>query len=71
MEIRIANRFSVYKRIGSGAFGQIYEGFDHLTQERVSIKLVRSYSLFLKGVYDSEVPLVALRSQSDEALTRC
>ena len=31
MEIRIANRFKVIKKIGGGAFGQIYEGFDLVT----------------------------------------
>lgn len=31
MEIIIANRFKVIKKIGGGAFGQIYQGFDLVT----------------------------------------
>lgn len=31
MEIRIANRFKLVKRIGSGSFGKIYEGVDLLS----------------------------------------
>lgn len=40
MEIIIANRFKLYQKIGSGAFGQVYKGFDMITQQKVSIKLV-------------------------------
>ena len=40
MDIRIADRFKVVKKIGSGSFGRIYEGLDIYTKERVAIKLV-------------------------------
>jgi serine/threonine protein kinase len=40
MEIRIAHRFKLVKKIGSGAFGQIFEGVDLVTQETVAVKLV-------------------------------
>lgn len=40
MEIIIAHRFKIIKRIGSGAFGTIYEGKDLVTQEHIAIKLV-------------------------------
>ena len=40
MDIRIADRFKVIKRIGSGSFGRIYQGFDLMTNEKVAIKLV-------------------------------
>jgi serine/threonine protein kinase len=39
MDIRIANRFKVIKKIGNGSFGKIYEGQDTITSERVAIKL--------------------------------
>ena len=40
MDIRIANRFKVQKRIGSGSFGRIYQGVDLMTHEKVAIKIV-------------------------------
>lgn len=44
MEIIIANRFKLIKKIGGGAFGIIYEGIDLITQDSVSVKLVSYYS---------------------------
>ena len=31
MEIVIAHRFKIIKRIGGGSFGEIYQGFDQVT----------------------------------------
>lgn len=39
MEIQIANRFQIVKKIGGGAFGAIYEGKDLMTHQKVAIKL--------------------------------
>ncbi len=40
MEIRIASRFKLIKRIGGGSFGEIYQAQDLLTHEKVAVKLV-------------------------------
>lgn len=39
MDIRVAGRFKLIKKIGHGSFGKIYEGFDLISQERVAVKL--------------------------------
>lgn len=39
MEIRISNKFSLSRRIGSGSFGEIFLGKDLQTNSEVSIKL--------------------------------
>lgn len=40
MEIRIANRFVLVKKIESASFGSIYRGKDTLTNADVAVKLV-------------------------------
>jgi serine/threonine protein kinase len=40
MEIRIANRYSIVKKIASGAFGTVYRGYDIVTNLEVAVKLV-------------------------------
>ncbi len=47
MDIRIADRFKVIKKIGSGSFGKIYSGFDMMTNEKVAIKIVIQKSLII------------------------
>ena len=37
-EIRIANRFKMGKKIGSGSFGEIYIGLDIQTGKEVAVK---------------------------------
>jgi serine/threonine protein kinase len=37
-EIRIANRFKMGKKIGSGSFGEIYLGLDIQTGKEVAVK---------------------------------
>jgi serine/threonine protein kinase len=41
MEIRIASRYKLVKKIGGGAFGQIYQALDVISSEKVAVKLVR------------------------------
>jgi casein kinase I family protein HRR25 len=40
LDVRIADRFKIVKKIGGGSFGRIYEGVDLMTHERVAIKIV-------------------------------
>lgn len=40
-EIRIAGKYKLIKRLGQGAFGEIYQGVNLKTNEEVAIKLVR------------------------------
>ena len=39
MAIVIASRFRIVKKIGNGSFGDIYQGIDIITSEKVAIKL--------------------------------
>ncbi len=40
MEIRVGGKFRLVRRIGGGAFGDIYQGINIRTNEDVAIKLV-------------------------------
>ena len=42
MELRIGGKYKVTKRLGKGAFGDIYSGVNVKTNEEVAIKLVSS-----------------------------
>jgi len=44
MEIKVAGKFAIKKKIGSGAFGEIYIGYNIETGEEVAVKLVFSKS---------------------------
>ena len=44
MELRVGNKYKVTKRLGQGAFGDIYAGVNVKTNEEVAIKLVSAYS---------------------------
>lgn len=37
-EVRVANRFKMGKKIGSGSFGEIYLGLDLQTNREVAVK---------------------------------
>ena len=39
MELRVGGKYRVTKRLGSGAFGDIYAGVNIKTNEEVAIKL--------------------------------
>lgn len=40
MELRVGGKYKVTKRLGQGAFGDIYAGMNVKTNEEVAIKLV-------------------------------
>lgn len=44
MELRVGGKYRVMKRLGSGAFGDIYAGVNVKTNEEVAIKLVSNRS---------------------------
>lgn len=44
MEITIGNRFSIKKQIGSGSFGEIFQGIDLQTNQNIAIKLEKVHS---------------------------
>lgn len=39
--IIVADKYIIEKKIGRGSFGEVYQGYDKNTKERVAIKLVR------------------------------
>ena len=55
MDIRIANRFKLIKKIGSGSFGKIYEGYDLMSQERVAVKLEHMSVKFPQVLYEAKI----------------
>lgn len=41
MELRVGGKYKLTKKLGNGAFGDIYSGVNIKTNEEVAIKLVR------------------------------
>ena len=41
MEIRVGGKYKIDKKLGKGAFGALYSGFNIKTNEEVAIKLER------------------------------
>ena len=39
LDLRVNDKYKLGKKIGSGSFGDIYEGTDVVTEEKVAIKL--------------------------------
>ena len=55
MDIRVAGRFKLIKKIGNGSFGKIYEGFDLISQERVAVKLDHMTVKFPQVLYEAKI----------------
>ena len=53
MELRIGGKYKVTKRLGKGAFGDIYSGVNVKTNEEVAIKLVSSSHHASNPSYDT------------------
>ncbi len=43
MELRVGNKFKLVKKLGSGAFGELYAGINMKTGEEVAVKLELIY----------------------------
>ena len=48
MELRVGGKYRLAKRIGSGAFGDIYSGINIKSGEEVAIKLVSHIETYMK-----------------------
>jgi len=40
MEVKVAGKYAIRRKIGSGSFGEIYVGYNLETNEEVAVKLV-------------------------------
>jgi casein kinase 1 len=54
-DIRIAGRFQLGKKIGSGAFGEIYQGTDTQSNEEIAIKLEKISTHHPQLIYESKL----------------
>jgi serine/threonine protein kinase len=43
MELRVGNKFKLVKKLGTGAFGELYAGVNIKTGEEVAVKLELIY----------------------------
>jgi serine/threonine protein kinase len=55
MELRVARKFRVGAKIGSGSFGEIYSGTNVHTGEEVAIKLEPVKSKHPQLIYESKI----------------
>lgn len=55
MELRVARKFRVGPKIGSGSFGEIYGGVNVHTGEEVAIKLEPLKSKHPQLIYESKI----------------
>lgn len=55
MELRVARKFRVGPKIGSGSFGEIYGGLNVHTHEEVAIKLEPLKSKHPQLLYESRI----------------
>jgi len=62
MEIRVGGKYSLSKKLGEGAFGEVFLGTNIKTGENVAIKLV-SFRI-MKGAFIKQIPIVSLRSKT-------
>ena len=54
-EIRVGGKYKIKKKIGSGSFGEIYEGQDTQTSEPVAIKLEKVDTRHPQLIYESKL----------------
>jgi serine/threonine protein kinase len=47
MELRVGGKYRLSRKLGCGAFGDIYHGTNIRTNEEVAIKLVSLFSFFI------------------------
>lgn len=55
MELRVARKFRVGSKIGSGSFGEIYSGTNVHTGQEVAIKLEHVKSMHPQLMHESRV----------------
>ena len=55
MELRVGGKYKLTKKLGSGAFGDIYSGINIKTNEEVAVKLV-SLSLQWWPIFELQLP---------------
>lgn len=61
MELRVGGKYKLTKRLGQGAFGDIYSGVNIKTNEEVAIKLVCYISIiYYKGKTWDNIPVVTV-----------
>ena len=44
MEIKVGSKYKLLKKLGKGAFGDLYSGINMKTEEEVAVKLERADS---------------------------
>ena len=55
LDIRVAERFQLGAKLGSGSFGDIYKGTDIQHNEEVAIKLEKINSRHPQLIYESKL----------------
>ncbi|WBY57228.1 casein kinase 1 [Plasmodium yoelii yoelii] len=55
MEIRVANKYALGKKLGSGSFGDIYVAKDIVTMEEFAVKLESTRSKHPQLLYESKL----------------
>lgn len=53
MELRVGGKYKFSKRLGAGAFGDIYCGVNIKSGEEVAIKLVSIFGIYRNGNSDN------------------
>jgi casein kinase 1 len=53
--IRVAKQYLIQKKLGSGSFGEVYQGLNQTTNEEVAIKLEESQSKFPQVISEAKI----------------